>query len=78
MHTDEYRLELQRLQTKLDKNYGQNFENLFFDWHKMFVEGDKNFFDEIYNDLKEEIITFEKVELIDYWKMENGRNDQTW
>lgn len=74
MNFSEYKNELERI----SQNSTKLNENLVQSKHKMFMKG-KNLsrqFQETFDAVKQELQPFEKADLIDYWKFENGRTNK--
>ncbi|MBQ8908676.1 MAG: hypothetical protein IJY90_00070 [Clostridia bacterium] len=75
MQNDDYKAELEKLSLKIDKNCFLLDEILPTDQHNMLVEGQdcQENFRKTFDAVKDDYFALEKVDMIDYWNMENER-----
>ena len=74
-----YKRELEKLSIKIDKNSSLHEEILLQQKHNMFIERGNVALDfvQTFEKISNEFFLFEKVDLIDCWKWENERRNQT-
>ena len=79
MKEKEYQQQLEKLSIKIDKNSSLTEEILSLQKHNMFIERGNvsSAFIQTFESIKDEFAPFEKVDLIDYWKWEHERRNQT-
>ncbi|MBO5394802.1 MAG: hypothetical protein J6A28_02730 [Clostridia bacterium] len=79
MKQTNYQKEMENLAQKFSQNSQYYHEILLCAQHKMFMKGEKikQAFEDTFEAIKDEYHPLEKVDLLDYWKCENGRTDKT-